>query len=209
MVNVFEGVKVLHRDFNPSGSNVWLTGDCPECGPVQLGVVGAQGDRPTFWMRCTGCGLGIVRNGDDDSPSSPPLRLPAGLPPEIEAVWQEARNCLSLSANTAAVMLCRKILFHMAVEEGLPHKNASGYAPNFTECVDHLKAVGILTSRMQPWADSIKKVGNEANHEIVPVGQADAITVAEFTLQLLVVAYEMAAKMQLAAPNTGQGQPTT
>jgi len=42
----------------------------------------------------------------------------AGLPEEVEAIYGEARDCLSIGAHTAAVMACRKILMNIAVAKG-------------------------------------------------------------------------------------------
>jgi len=36
----------------------------------------------------------------------------------IEFVYQEARQCTAIGAYTAAVMLCRKLLMHIAVKKG-------------------------------------------------------------------------------------------
>ncbi|MBN2910759.1 hypothetical protein JQC72_14760 [Polycladomyces sp. WAk] len=40
------------------------------------------------------------------------------LPKDVEKVYNEARDCTSVGAYTAAVMLCRKLLMHIAVEQG-------------------------------------------------------------------------------------------
>src|SRR5690348_10856639 len=37
------------------------------------------------------------------------------LPKEIDAIYLEARNCVSVGAHTAAVLACRKLLMHVAV----------------------------------------------------------------------------------------------
>ncbi|GAA1478131.1 hypothetical protein GCM10009623_25770 [Nocardioides aestuarii] len=124
-------------------------------------------------------------------PRRKPLREPLGLPTEDAAIWDEARTCLGVGASAAAVMLCRKLLSHIAVSNGLPAKDKNDRAPTFMAAVDHLEAEGIFTKRMRPWVDRIKDVGNEANHELQPVAAADALDVATFTEQLLVLAYEL------------------
>jgi len=89
---------------------------------------------------------------------------------------------------------------HVAVTHGLPAKNAKDRAPNFAECVDHLVKEGIVTKRMEPWIERIREVGNEANHEIAPVGKESALDVATFTQKLLELAYEMDDTMTKAQP---------
>jgi hypothetical protein len=134
-------------------------------------------------------------------PAVAPLMAARGLPPAEEAAWSEARGCLGVGANTAAVMMCRKILFHVAVTHGLPAKNAKDRAPSFVEAVDHLESEGLITKRMRPWVERIKDVGNEANHEIEPVSSELATDVANFTLQLLRLTYEMDALMEATDPS--------
>ena len=40
-----------------------------------------------------------------------------GLPDDVKALYDEARLCTSAHAYTAAVLVCRKILMHIAVEK--------------------------------------------------------------------------------------------
>ncbi len=111
---------------------------------------------------------------------------------DLEA-WLEVRGCLSVGANTAAVMMCRKLLFHMAVTHGLPEKNARDRSPTFAEALEHLQSEGIITKHMRTWVDRIKVVGNEANHELPGIAADDAMDVAKFTRQLLHLAYDLPA----------------
>jgi hypothetical protein len=37
---------------------------------------------------------------------------------EVEALYDESRNCMKVNAYTAAVMCCRKLLINVAVSEG-------------------------------------------------------------------------------------------
>ena len=187
----------------------WLTMDCPWCGARQLLVVAAEVDSNgqthlslTQWLRCTGCLKGSVLQAGDIYPSQRPLRVPIGLPPEDSVIWDEVRSCLGAGAHVAAVMLCRKLLFHIAVANGLDPKDETGWAPSFVQAVNHLERVGIFTSRMRPWVERIKEVGNDANHEITPVSKGLAMDVATFTQQLLVLAYELDALQ--ANPSTAE-----
>jgi Domain of unknown function (DUF4145) len=102
--------------------------------------------------------------------------------------------------NTAAVMMCRKLLFHVAVAHGLAEKDGSGRAPNFAEALQHLEDEGIFTKHMRPWIVKIKDVGNEANHEIPTTTSEQAMDVALFTRQLIRLAYELPAMVAEHAP---------
>jgi hypothetical protein len=161
-----------------------------------MGVVAATTEEGVVkWVRCANCLQGAVMNGGVMAPSVKPLRVPKGLPAAEGAVWNEVRECLAVGAATASVMLCRKLLLHIAVTHGLAPKNPKGWAPAFKDVVDHLESHGSVTKKMRPWVDRIKNVGNEANHELQPVSADDALDVATFTQQLLTLAFEMDALM--------------
>jgi len=183
----------------------WTTVDCPQCdGGTQMLVVAAivdgnynLKDDSTLWLRCVNCYKGAMLDGATGVVYPPirPLSEPLGLPAIDAAIWNEVRSCLGVGAYAAAVMLCRKLLFHIAVAHGLPEKKANDRAPSFYEAVDHLQAEGLITPKMRPWVDRIKDVGNDANHEVSPISQQVAGDVAVFTEQLLKLAYEMDALM--------------
>lgn len=187
-----------------TSTDAWAQAQCGHCGHSQAAVVGrtAPGHMPAVtWLRCVACRAGMVRNGDMVCPPSQPLATPAGVVGTELAVWSEVRTCLGAGAYTSAVMLCRKLLFHIAVAHGLPPKDAKDRAPSFAAAVEHLETEGLVTRKMRPWVDRIKDVGNDANHEITPVDQSSALDVATFTEQLLRLTYEMDALM--AAPPSG------
>ena len=177
--------------FGSTQDEAWAVRPCPECEGSQLAVIAYAQFSSQKWLRCINCGCAIVDNDGTVSPPAKPLRAPAGVTGVELAVWNEARSCLAVGANTAAVMMCRKLLFHIAVAHGLPPKNDKDRAPTFLEAVDTLEAEGLITKRMRPWVDRIKDVGNEANHEISAVQPEVALDVATFTEQLLRLTYEM------------------
>lgn len=189
-------------------AEAWHRGTCPYCHGEQSVVLAATREdaAPAVkWLRCVSCREGFVLRAGSIVPGVEPLRVPQGVAGNELAVWREVRACLASGANSAAVLLCRKLLLHMAVEHGLPAKNDKDRAPGFVECVDHLQAVGVMTSHMRPWVERVKDVGNEATHELVTISAPNALMVATFTEQLLVLAYEMDALMQ-GPPPTDESQ---
>lgn len=176
--------------------SAWQSQPCPHCGGGQgLRLAYANQTGGPHWYRCVTCLSGYVLNHGVVSPATLPLRTPAGLPPVDHQIWTEVRTCLGTGANAATVMLCRKLLFHIAVAHGLPPKNDNDRAPTFYEAVEHLEKEGLITKKMRPWVDRIKDVGNDANHELTPISAELALDVATFTEQLLVLAYELDALM--------------
>lgn len=129
-----------------------------------------------------------------------PARLPsqavAHLPQNMEILFTEARRAVSVGANTAAVMLCRTILMHIAVGQQAPIKNDRGKSPTFKEYVDYLVEKHLIPHGARSWVDKIREMGNEAVHELVIMNSNDAELMLEFTTLLLQMLYETHGKMQ-------------
>lgn len=205
MSDVDTNLGVLGRNWSSSHAAAWEPTSCPHCGAPNMVRVSAlmakEGpgkvqDDGLRWLRCAACGGGAVASGDEVHPAPRPFAPVEGLPEEDARIWDEARTCFGAAAYTAAVMLCRKLLFHIAVDKGLAASNARGRAPGFQECVNHLESEGVITKTMLGWVDRIKDVGNDANHEVTPVAKADAEAVGAFTQQLLTLAYALDAMMK-------------
>lgn len=200
-------VAARYGHIEESGENAWQVIErCPECSGTQalrIAYTYEGSDRPpVVWSRCVNCFHGFVTNYGVISPAPPPLRLIVGLESDTEAAWREIRSCLGAGAYTAAAHMCRKVLFHVAAEKGMSVKNGKGFAPTFTQCIEYLKNQGYVTAPMEKWVSRIKDLGNEGAHNLAPIDKAQAMLVAEFTLQLLVLIFEVDALMEQA----GQGQ---
>jgi hypothetical protein len=108
----------------------------------------------------------------------------------IAMLYEEARRASAASAYTAAVLCCRKILMHVAVEKG-----ADAGQP-FAAYVEHLAAKGYIPPGAREWVDHIRTKSNEANHEIVVMAAAEAEELLSFTGMLLKVVYEFPAALK-------------
>ena len=96
---------------------------------------------------------------------------------------------MSVSAYTAAVLACRKLLMNSAVAQGA----AAG--KTFVSYVDHLADKGYVPPNGRGWVDHIRKRGNEANHEIKLMSGSDAEELITFIEMLLKFIYEFPAKV--------------
>ena len=111
------------------------------------------------------------------------------LPNQIEEIYNEARRCLSVSCYTSAVMVCRKLLMHIAVEKGAKENK------KFMEYVEWLKQNNYLPPDGESWVDYIRQKGNEANHEIILMEQKDAESLITFLGIFLKFVYEFPASL--------------
>jgi hypothetical protein len=111
------------------------------------------------------------------------------LPPDVASLYNEARFSMTVNAFTSAVLTCRKLLMHLAVEKGAP---AGG---SFLDYVEYLAQKGYVPPDGKGWVDHIRKKGNEANHEIKIMLEADAKDLIQFSEMLLKFMYEFPAKV--------------
>jgi hypothetical protein len=129
-------------------------------------------------------------------PGVRPGAVVANVPPDIEKAYNEARDCMASSAFTAAAMLCRKILMHIAVEKG------ATAGESFKSYVDFLAKAGYVPPGGKEWVDHIRDKGNEMNHELVFASEAEANDVLGFVEMLLKFIYEFPSRVgtKSAAP---------
>lgn len=106
------------------------------------------------------------------------------VPNHLNDLYEEARKCTSKGCFTAAVLLCRKMLMNIAVEQG------SKEGLKFIEYVNYLSDEGYTPPNGKHWVDHIRRKGNEATHEIAIMQSKDAKELLIFTEMLLRFIYE-------------------
>jgi hypothetical protein len=123
-------------------------------------------------------------------PGSRPGANVADVPPDIAKAYNEARECMSVAAYTAAAMLCRKILMHVAVEEKAKENLT------FKQYVNYLVDNNFVPPKGRGWVDKIREKGNDVNHELVFASREDATDLIGFIEMLLKFNYEFPAKVK-------------
>jgi hypothetical protein len=119
---------------------------------------------------------------------------------EVETLYNEARNCTSCNAWTAAVLCCRKLLMNIAVSKGVKE------GLSFVEYVEFLSNKGFIPPDGKEWVDHIRQKGNEATHEISIMKKEDAEELISFLEMLLKFIYEFPATIKRKGAGTpGQG----
>jgi hypothetical protein len=164
---------------------------CGYCGNVVASNIGYT------YTNGLGCGVYICPhcksasffNGSSQIPGVAPGNEVNHLPGDVEALYKEARNCVTVSCYTAAVLICRKLLMNIAVAQG----DKAG--ESFLHYVEYLSKQGYIPPNGRGWVDHIRKKGNEANHEIVIMSQNDANELILFLEMLLKFIYEFPNKI--------------
>lgn len=108
----------------------------------------------------------------------------ANVPEDVNTLFEEARRCTTHRCFTAAVLLCRKILMHVAVAQRAQENQS------FVAYVGYLADEGYVPPNGRGWVDHIRRKGNEANHEVRVMTTADAEELVRFTEMLLRFVYE-------------------
>lgn len=90
------------------------------------------------------------------------------LPENIGNVYEEVRRCMQSKCFTGAIMLMRKIIMNIAVHEGAEENL------KFVQYVDFLFSNGIVPKKSKNKVDSVKDLGNDANHKLENRTQEEA-----------------------------------
>jgi len=112
------------------------------------------------------------------------------VPENINDLYEESRNCMSLQAFTASVMASRKLLMNIAVDKGAKE------GLKFIEYVDYLDKNHYAPPNSQDWVNYIRNKGNEANHEINIMSEKDAEELINFIELLLKFIFEFQGKIK-------------
>lgn len=177
----------------PDGSTPdgWFPYTCGHCGRevsgAVVGLVPKVGGGYIRWLQCNSCHDGSVQA--DSGAVIPGAKYGPkveGLPEDVRRAYDEARDCLAVSANTASEMMCRKVLMHVAVDKG------AAEGGTFAGYIDFLVEAGFVTPPMKDWVKLIKDHGNESNHRLPTPDRGRAEGTLQFTAQLLRSVYEMA-----------------
>jgi hypothetical protein len=171
-----------------SASKKWKCGYCNREVGSQVGWQVTDAQNHAMYIRlCSYCnGPTLFLPGDHEySPGPLPGNPVEHLPAEIESLFAEARTASAAGAYTAAVLTCRKILMHVAVDKGAEESK------NFLEYVTYLIGKGYAPPNSQDWVDYIRTRSNEANHEIILMTTEDAAALVTFIEMLLRFIFEL------------------
>jgi len=167
---------------------------CGFCGNLVSSEKGWHSDFDTRMRICPHCQEPTYFSRKGQLPGVSPGAEVEHLPANVEALYREARNCISIGANTSSVLAARKLLMHVAVEQG------AKAGESFQSYVDFLAKKGYVPPNGQGWVDLIRSKGNEANHEIKLMTTDDANELITFAEMLLKFIYEFPNRVPKKSP---------
>ena len=110
-------------------------------------------------------------------------RFVAYLPADIELLFLEARLAVSAGAYTGSVLMCRKVLAHIAVAQG------AETGRDFLYVLDYLETY--LPVNLRSWLEYLRARSREAHHEISIMNRKDALATIGLVEALLRFIYEL------------------
>ena len=143
-----------------------------------------------FIYICPLCNRPTLRFALEQVPAPSMGSSVSGLPENVGTLYDEVRACTTAGAYTSAVLGCRKLIMHVAVDKGADENQ------RFVEYIDFLTSKGYVPPDGRDWVDHIRNQGNEATHEIVLKTKEDAEDVIGFAEMLLRFVYEFPAKVK-------------
>jgi hypothetical protein len=145
-----------------------------------------EGDSDALIYICPHCAHPTYFMGDRQIPKSLQGKVIDKLPVDIAEVYREIRSSIGNNNYTAAVLLSRKLLMHLAVNVG------ANEGLKFIAYVDFLNNSGFVPPTSKSWLDKIRSLGNVQNHKISIAAEVDAINMTKFIELLLEFMYEYA-----------------
>lgn len=105
---------------------------------------------------------------------------------------QEFFKCKSIGAYSACILLGRKILMHIALEEEDININKSSIkeGKGFLYYVDEIVKSAVLGKKWKPKLDKLRDLGNNENHDNKIATKNDADIVADIIVGLIYNLYD-------------------
>ncbi|MFX1396850.1 MAG: DUF4145 domain-containing protein [Promethearchaeota archaeon] len=151
-----------------------------------------------WWMaECHSCNklVLILNNGERIYPSPQPKPSDENIPENVRKDLNEAKMCMTVSCFRASTAMCRRALETCCIDKGADeNKNLQGK-------IEELFTLGILTTDIKDWANTVRWVGNDAVHiNANEVGKDDAediLKLAEQIFHIVYIAPAIAQKRQI------------
>lgn len=106
------------------------------------------------------------------------------VPRALNQLYEEARSAVSYQCYTGAVLLCQKILRHLAISRG------ADASASFFDCVIYLDENGYLPPDGTQWVNHIGQQNRDTGRQIRVRGAEDAEDLLRFTEMMLRFNYE-------------------
>lgn len=188
------GFTLAHLSIGPKHK----TYACGACGNTTNGRVVCEAKRRAdnaqvlwCWCSCDKAEPTIIVEKDGEMlthlPTAREFRSASDWPTDLASLYDEAAKAYAAGANTAAVMVCRKLLMACACNKGEKDDKT------FAAYVDYITTSVLTYPDAKNAIDAIRTIGNEANHEVKIVNPADATRAMKIVTYMLNTIYSLPA----------------
>ncbi|MBI5356669.1 DUF4145 domain-containing protein [Candidatus Collierbacteria bacterium] len=139
---------------------------------------------------CTNCGRPTFFYSQMQYPGPMLGKTILNLPIGIERIYYEIRESMKNDCYTAAILLGRKLIMHIAVDVAQAKEGES-----FKDYIKHLASSNYIPPNAGRLLEYLKNIGNEKNHEIKIGEQEEATGILKFIEALLYFIYEIGEKL--------------
>jgi len=146
---------------------------------------------------CPNCGLPSFFYIDEQHPGPLLGRQIENLPEDIKKIYIEIRESIKNKCFTAALLLGRKLIMHIAVDIAKAKEGES-----FKKYIEHLKNSGYIPPNGEKILNCIRGLGNEKNHEIRIGKLEEAEKILKFIEILLIFIYEFSSEFEEIQSNS-------
>lgn len=108
------------------------------------------------------------------------------LPEQVSLIYNEIRECYSIGAFTSIGLLGRKLLMHVAVQEGAEEDKS------FLYYVNYLNDNRYVPKKSKHLLEFLRSQGNDANHFVQILQKEEAEKIISFIELILTFIYEYA-----------------
>ena len=158
---------------------------------IEFEYLTCERNKAFYVLECPLCGRPIIYRiyGSKTHPSGKPLKTIDHLPEKIAAVYDEINVAIGAGCSTAAVILARTAINHVAVDKGADENK------KFQYYVEYLVNNHFVPPNAHGWVDKIRLMANESVHDLEVWQHNDAVTIGNFLMYLLVFCYELPASI--------------
>jgi len=154
---------------------------CPKCSSPFLYLKRWQ-EMPAEWSYETAEPEKLYPNSSEIPLSS--------VPSSIKKAFEDAFQAHKVGLYAPSVLMCRKTIEAICFEKGITKGNLK-------QKILKLKEKGIIDSNIYKWADSLRLIGNDAAHELLPnISKDDSRDTINFTESVILTSFILSAKFE-------------
>lgn len=169
---------------NNINSRTYICGFCGDKINTKEGYFSSNGN--AYIYICSGCKQPTFFDFEDKQFPAPLYGKDIkNLPEDIKKIYLEIRDSIKNNCFTGAILLGRKLIMHIAID-----KAGAKPGKKFVEYINAIVKSDYLPLKASILLDTVRKSGNQKNHEIILGWKDEAEKILKFIELILTFIYE-------------------